>query len=110
MKAAVIHGPADLRVREVPEPTPGDYEVLCELLYGATCTGTDSHIIGGNFPWIGRLPTILGHESVGRAVKLGAKVRHFRLGDLITRVGTPPVGDCSVTWGGFTEFGLARDH
>jgi D-arabinose 1-dehydrogenase-like Zn-dependent alcohol dehydrogenase len=110
MKAAVIERFPELVVRELPEPQVGDYDVLCELLFGATCTGTDSHIIAGTFPWIGSLPTILGHESVGRAVKLGRKVRHFRVGDLITRVGTPPVGGCSVTWGGFAEWGLARDH
>jgi 2-desacetyl-2-hydroxyethyl bacteriochlorophyllide A dehydrogenase len=110
MKAAVVFGPRNLVVREVPEPTPGDYEVLCELLYGATCTGTDSHIVACQFPWISKLPTILGHESVGRVVKLGPKVRHYRVGDLVTRVGTPAVGEFSVTWGGFSEFGIARDH
>jgi D-arabinose 1-dehydrogenase-like Zn-dependent alcohol dehydrogenase len=97
-------------VRDVPEPRPGDYECLCELLYGATCTGTDRHIIEGSFPWLSPLPTILGHESVGRVLKAGRKVRNFGAGDLVTRVGTPAVGGCSATWGGFAEFGIARDH
>jgi threonine dehydrogenase-like Zn-dependent dehydrogenase len=110
MKAAVVEKPNVLVVRDLPEPELTPYEALCELLYGATCTGTDSHIIDGSFPWISPLPTVLGHESVGRVVKVGAKVRNFRAGDIITRVGTPPAADCSVTWGGFTEFGLARDH
>jgi threonine dehydrogenase-like Zn-dependent dehydrogenase len=85
---------------------------LCELLFGATCSGTDSHIIEGSFPWISPLPTVLGHESVGRVVKVGRKVRNFRLGDVISRVGTPasPAAGLSVTWGGFAEFGIAKDH
>jgi L-iditol 2-dehydrogenase len=112
MKAAIIERFGSITVREMPEPVLGDYDARCELLYGATCTGTDSHIIDGSFPWISPLPTVLGHESVGRVVELGRKVRHFRVGDLVTRVGTPPSpdGKISVTWGGFAEFGLAKDH
>ncbi len=112
MKAAIIEKHGTLVVRDMPEPKPGDYDALCQLLYGATCTGTDSHIIDGSFPWISPLPTVLGHESVGRVIALGKKVRNFRVGDLVTRVGTPgsPDGKISVTWGGFAEYGLAKDH
>ncbi len=110
MKAAIVEQPGVLVVRDVPAPEPGEYDVLCQLLYGATCSGTDQHIIHNRFPWGIKYPTILGHESIGRAVKVGKKVRNFRVGDLITRVGTPPAGGCQVNWGGFAEFGLARDH
>jgi len=109
VKAAVVEAPNRLVVRDLPEPRPGDYQALCELLYGATCSGTDSHIIDGSFPWISPLPTVLGHESVGRVVEVGPKVRHLKPGDLIPRVGTTPMGGCSVTWGGFAEFGIATD-
>lgn len=112
MKAALVTAPGTLEVQEIPSPRPGPYQALCELLYGATCTGTDTHIIDGIFPFSGPLPTILGHESVGRVVEVGPKVRAFRVGDLVTRVGAPPLpeGGFSVTWGGFAEYGLAGDH
>ncbi len=112
MRAAIVDGPGSLSVGDVPEPAVGNYESLCQLLYGATCTGTDSHIIAGKFPWISPLPTILGHESVGRVVAVGPKVRNLRVGDVVTRVGTPPIAKegISITWGGFTEMGIARDH
>lgn len=112
MKAAIIREAGKLGVEEMPEPRMGEYDALCELLYGATCTGTDSHIIDGSFPWSSPYPTVLGHESVGRVVAVGSKVRHFRIGDIITRVGTtgaPEVG-ISVSWGGFAEMGIAKDH
>ena len=109
MKAAVVEGPNRLVVKDIPEPRPGEYQALCELLYGATCSGTDLHIVEGSFPWISPYPTVLGHESVGRVVELGPKVRHLKKGDLVPRVGTPPVGAYSVTWGGFAEFGIATD-
>ena len=46
-------------------PEVGEYDALCDLLYGATCTGTDQHLIAGRFPWPVQYPTILGLESVG---------------------------------------------
>ena len=110
MKAAIIERPGVLTVKEIPMPHVGEYDALCDLLYGATCTGTDQHLIAGRFPWPVHYPTILGHESVGRVVDVGAKVRYFKVGDLITRVGAPPVGEISVNWGGFAEVGIARDH
>ncbi len=109
MQAAVVEGPNRLVVKSIPEPRPGEYQALCELLYGATCSGTDSHIIEGSFPWISPYPTVLGHESVGRVVELGPKARYLKKGDLIARVGTPPVPGYSVTWGGFAELGVATD-
>ncbi len=112
MKAAVVEKAGTLVVRKVPDPVPGDYDALCEILYGATCTGTDSHIIKGEFPFPIAYPAILGHESVGRVLKTGRKVRNFKPGDLVTRVGTPAPADRSVdiAWGGFAERGLAQDH
>jgi threonine dehydrogenase-like Zn-dependent dehydrogenase len=112
MKAAVVTAPGRLEVQDVPAPRPGPYQALCELLYGATCTGTDTHIIDCVFPFASPLPTILGHESVGRVVEVGPKVRAFRVGDLVTRVGAPafPEAGISVTWGGFAELGVATDH
>jgi len=110
MKAAVIERPGELVVREVPMPEMGDYDALCQLLYGATCSGTDQHLLAGHFPWPVRYPTILGHESIGRVIRVGAKVRRFRAGDLVTRVGAPPSAGLNVNWGGFAECGLARDY
>ena len=112
MKAAVVERPGCLVVRDVPDPTVGPYDCLCRLEYGATCTGTDQHLINNTFPFGVTYPTILGHESVGRVVEVGPKVRHVAVGDLITRVGAPPDPDgaYAIHWGGFAELGLARDH
>ncbi len=112
MKAAVVEEPGRYGVRDVPEPKLGDYDCLCRMLYGATCTGTDQHLIAGRLPFPVNYPTIMGHESVGRVVKLGPKVRSFKEGDLVTRVGHPGDEDSGLhsNWGGFAERGVARDH
>lgn len=112
MKAAIVEKPGVLVVKDVPEPQIGEYDALCKLLYGATCTGTDQHIIFDRMPWRIKYPTILGHESIGRVVEVGQRVRNFQKGNLVTRVGTlpSPNSEFGVTWGGFAEFGIARDH
>ena len=110
MRAAVIEQLNYLIVKEIPEPTIGDYDALCEVLFGATCSGTDLSLLDGSLPFLSPLPTVLGHESIGRVVRAGPKVRYLHEGDLVTRVGTPPVTGYSVTWGGFAELGIAKDY
>gem|GEM_PF-193873 len=112
MRAAVIEAPGVLKIWDIPQPVPGEYDALCENLYGATCTGTDTHLIRNTFPWGCTYPAILGHESIGRVIECGSKVRNLRVGDLVTRVSAPadPTIGLSVSWGGFAQYGIARDH
>ena len=114
MKAAVVEKPSVLTVKDIPEPPVGDYEVFVEILYGAICSGTDQHLVDRTFSEPGftpvPLPMVLGHESVGRVISVGPKVRHLKQGDVLTRVGTVPVGEYNVCVGGFAEKGIAKDY
>ena len=112
MKAAVVTKEGKLGVWDIPIPQVGPYDVLCKMCYGATCAGTDIHLMDGLHPNPVTFPTILGHESVGRVVAVGSKVRNFRIGDLVSRVGAPAglLPELNVNWGGFAEYGIARDH
>ncbi len=110
MKAAIVDAPGSLVVRDLPQPVPGSYEVLTEQLFGSVCAATDRHLIAGKLPIPGiAYPLILGHESIGRVVETGPKVRHLKAGDLVTRTGAPALDGCQPFWGGFVEFGIARD-
>ena len=110
MQAAIVEAPGRLVVRDLPLPVPGPYDVLTEQLYGGICAATDRHLIAGELPIPGiAYPLILGHESIGRVVEAGAKVRHLQPGDLVTRTGAPALDGCQPFWGGFVEFGIARD-
>lgn len=111
MKAAIVEAPGKLVVRDIPEPEYGPYEARCELLFGAVCGGTDTHLANGHAPfcnWV-KTPFILGHESIGRVVAVGSRVRNLKTGDTITRVGCPAVGDVTPGWGGFARIGIATD-
>jgi (R,R)-butanediol dehydrogenase / meso-butanediol dehydrogenase / diacetyl reductase len=93
MKAAVYHGPRDIRIQAVPEPAkPGPDEVLLEVLRGAIC-GTDvsEYLHGPQFtpltqrhPASGHLgPMIIGHEFAGRIIAVGAGVAGFTMGQRV---------------------------
>lgn len=71
MKAAVLHGPRDLRVESAPAPEPGTGEVLVNVTLAGLC-GTDHRIWTGKRPV--HYPRIMGHELVGRLVGTGERV------------------------------------
>lgn len=109
MKALVVEKPGVLKVMDLAEPPMGDYEARCQNLYGATCSGTDLSVIDGTFAWGNVYPSIIGHETVGRVIEVGKKVRNFKVGDLISRVYTRDTEGVGLSWGGMSEYGLAVD-
>ena len=64
--AVVAHSAGDLRVEEVPEPTPGPGEAVVSVAYGGIC-GSDLHYWthGAAGLSILREPMVLGHEMSG---------------------------------------------
>lgn len=73
-----------LRLADVPQPQLREDEVLVEV-HAAGVNQLDSKIIGGEFKLIlpYRLPLILGHDVAGVVVKVGQRVRQFKLGDKV---------------------------
>lgn len=94
-------------------PEPGPYQSLCKTLACATCTGTDQKIIRHKLPWRQDYPGIVGHESIGRVIKTGPKVRHIEEGETVFRptavYNGDKLGDYYSLWGGFSEYGLTTD-
>jgi 2-desacetyl-2-hydroxyethyl bacteriochlorophyllide A dehydrogenase len=109
----VVRGRGELRVECVPEPCFGDYEALVDVIACGVCTGTDSHILDGTFPGLGPFPLILGHESIGRVVAVGSRVRYLKPGDLVLRPAAVRPGDtiggCGSAFGGMAERGVVAD-
>lgn len=111
MKAAIVRAANQLAIEEIPLPAINDYAAFCRILYGATCTATDQHIISHTVidtPY----PTLLGHESIGIVLECGRKVRHFKAGDRVTNAGVPPRPELGLHsfGGGYAEYGLVFDH
>jgi threonine dehydrogenase-like Zn-dependent dehydrogenase len=125
MKAAVMLSKGELKVIDVPDVRPDDYQALVKISHCAICNGTDWKLLMGTFPPppfpvnnlfpygdIGWYPGILGHESVGVVIEVGKKVNKFKKGDKVLRVGAfYPEKDAKYKsyWGGFSEYGLVED-
>jgi L-iditol 2-dehydrogenase len=92
MKAVRFHGIADLRIEDVPAPTPGYDEVLIQPLAIGVC-GTDTHILDGHYP--ARPPVTLGHEVAGRVLELGPGATGVSVGDVVTVEPHRYCGRCS---------------
>jgi len=100
MKAAVLHGPMELKVEEVDVPSVGAGEVLVEVAANGLCH-TDVTYYEAKIPEKMRVyPLILGHEAAGKVVKVGDGVEGLKEGDHVL---LPPVygcGECAMCTGG----------
>src|SRR3954466_11036226 len=70
MRAAVLHGPGDLRVEEIDEPAG---EVLVEVR-AATACGTDRKMLRHGHRILGDYPARFGHETAGVRIDTGERV------------------------------------
>ncbi|MCL2558465.1 MAG: alcohol dehydrogenase catalytic domain-containing protein [Treponema sp.] len=96
MLAIVKEGRAPgLALREEPVPTAGPGEVRIRVLKTAIC-GTDLHIYNWD-AWSQRTlrpPLIVGHEYVGAIDQIGAGVRGFEPGEIVSGEGHIVCGVC----------------
>jgi len=90
MPAAVLTGPGEIAVREVPVPDPGPGEVLVEVAWCGIC-GTDLHLALEGY---GRPGSILGHEWSGTVVACGPEVDPIPPGTPVVADDARPCGVC----------------
>jgi len=105
MKAAILHGPRDLRVepRRDPELEPG--EVLVRMTAAGLC-GTDYEIWSGARPVA--YPRIMGHELVGRVEAAASDVTRVAPGDLVVVEPNYSCGHCPLCREGNRNLCLSR--
>jgi L-iditol 2-dehydrogenase len=90
MRAAILHGPGDLRVEDVAEP---EGEVVVTVRAATTC-GTDLKMLRHGHPTLGGFPARFGHETAGERVDTGERVL---VGDSV------PCGACAPCVAGQTQ-------
>lgn len=73
MRAAILFGPEDLRVEEVPEPRAADGEVIVEVEAATTC-GTDVKMWRYGHRILPPYPCAFGHETAGVRADTGERV------------------------------------
>jgi L-iditol 2-dehydrogenase len=98
MKVARFYAPGDIRIEDVPEPSPGPAEIKIRVRNCSTC-GTDVKIYRSGHQNIDP-PRIMGHEIAGEVVEIGADVgpdgsgRHWAVGDHVQVIAAVPDGTC----------------
>lgn len=105
MKAAVLHGPRDLRVESAPDPSLGPDEVLVRVSLAGLC-GTDFRI------WTGdrrvAYPRIMGHEFVGAIEAVGPGVTRVNPRDRVVVEPNYSCGTCLLCREGNRNLCLRR--
>src|SRR5947208_7405755 len=86
MRAIVFDG-SSLAPAEVPDPQPGDGEILIDVAACGVCR-TDLHIVDGELA-DPKLPLVLGHQIVGLVSGVAEGASRFSVGE---RVGVPWLG------------------
>jgi alcohol dehydrogenase, propanol-preferring len=106
MKAMLLHrlgslaeNPRPLTLATVPDPVPGEKEILVQVSACGVCHTELDEIEGRTPP--PHLPIILGHQVVGMVVAQGSKTHRHKIGD---RVGVAWIysacGTCAFCQGG----------
>ena len=107
MRAAVLCGPGDVRVEQVPDPVlPGPGGIIVTVERTAIC-GSDLHLYHDAPTGAG---VQLGHEAIGTVAEVGPHVRTVRTGDRVLVSGVVGCGVCRACLVGqpnLCEAGLA---
>ena len=94
MRAAVLYGPEDVRLEEIPVPEIGPGDVLVRIAAATTC-GTDAKVFRrGGHPTMIRPPAPFGHEFAGVIEAVGKDVRGFEPGARVVAANSAPCQQC----------------
>jgi (R,R)-butanediol dehydrogenase/meso-butanediol dehydrogenase/diacetyl reductase len=98
MRAAVFHGPGDVRVGEVPDPVAGPGEVVVKVERAGICGSDVNRFRHGSHPW--PPPFIMGHEFCGTIAACGPGVKGWAAGAPVVVQPTLTCGACFHCQGG----------
>ena len=95
MRAITWHGKGDIRCETVPDPKIEEpRDAIIKVTACAIC-GSDLHLMGGFVPTMER-GDVLGHETMGEVVEVGAGASHkLKVGDRVVVPFTISCGECS---------------
>jgi 2-desacetyl-2-hydroxyethyl bacteriochlorophyllide A dehydrogenase len=105
MRAAVLHGPRDIRMEERALLTPGAAEAVVQVSASGLC-GTDYRIWNGDRAV--QYPLIMGHEFIGEVVAVGSDVRTLHPGQKVAVEPNYSCGACALCREGNRNLCLSR--
>ena len=97
MRASRLHAIRDMRLEDLPRPTPGPGEGLLKVATVGTC-GSDVHyyVKGRIGDQVVTGPIIMGHEFSAWVAELGAGVEGLKVGQLVAVEPAIHCGECEL--------------
>ena len=100
MKALTWHGKNDIRCESVPDPKiEHGRDAIIKVTACAIC-GSDLHLFDGVIPSMEK-GDVLGHETMGEVVEVGAENKALKVGDRVVVPFTISCGECFFCKRGF---------
>ena len=94
MKAAILYGPKDIRLKNIKIPSVSNSEILVKIKIALTC-GTDAKVYQrGRHPKMIDVPSVFGHEWAGVIEETGKNVIGFKKGDRVVAANSAPCFKC----------------
>ena len=90
MKAAIFHDRERVSIEQVPDPQPGEGDVLVRVQASGIC-GSDA----GLWTQPGPKPGVHGHEVAGVVEKCGPNVENWKAGDRVAIMAVVGCGTCA---------------
>jgi len=93
MRALQVMAPRDVRIVDLPDPAPGEGQVLLRVMATAICTVHELKVFFGEYPpemlsvTYPTPPGFPGHEASGEIVAVGPGVTHLAPGQLVATTG-----------------------
>jgi L-iditol 2-dehydrogenase len=102
LRQAVLTGPGDVRIAEVPWPEPGPGEVVVRIDAALTGGTVLKMVRRGYHAALGEPPLALGHEGAGTIAAVGEGVEAFAVGDRVVPANSAPCQACPACARGLT--------
>ena len=81
MRSAVLYGPHDFRIEELPSPVFNESECLIKVRACGVCH-SEQHQWQHKIPGL-EYPRRIGHEVAGEVINVGSKLKDFNIGDRV---------------------------
>jgi len=99
IEAIVFPAPGRVEIRKFELPSCGADEIIVRTRYTLVSTGTELRVWAGYYGAAKKFPLVPGYSVVGEIVEVGAGVKGWKKGELITGRNPLPVPGVNSYWG-----------
>ncbi len=99
-KAIVFTAINEIAIQDVTLGECGADDIVCQTLYTFVSPGTELRVLGGNYSSPDDFPLIPGYSAIATVIEVGANVKGFKVGDVVSGRNPKAVPGIKGMWGG----------